>query len=103
MSIPEQIRNQIQLAYRGAEISITEDGELKVATPFGGLVDQVPVAWQGENTDRRMIPCSYNLTGGKEHAHGYGFTMETYDSTRPLILDPGFIVYSGLLGGSGDD
>ena len=85
-------------------IFIANQGQLKVSTPFGSLVDQAPIAWQDTHEGRRSIPCAYNLSPNNPFANSeYGFTLETYDPRLPLVLDPGFTVYSGLIGGSGAD
>jgi hypothetical protein len=35
--------------------------------------------------------------------HQYGFALDTYDCSKPLVLDPAVFVYAGYIGGSGDD
>jgi hypothetical protein len=95
---------QIRLAYRGAKINATRHGQLKVETPFGGFVDQAPAAWQDTEKGRRFVPCTYKLTEtGNSDKHGYGFRVKGHDPTLPLVLDPGFTVYSGFIGGSADE
>ena len=95
---------QIQLAYRGAKINATRHGQLKVETPFGGFVDQAPVAWQETDNGRRYVPCTYNVADtDNSDIRRYGFSVKAYDATLPLVLDPGFTVYSGLIGGSDDE
>jgi hypothetical protein len=93
--------DQIRLSYRGATISAIDSGQLKVSTPFGGLVDQAPIVWQDTEEGRRFVPCSYSFLTVNDSE--YGFNVGTYDPTLPLVLDPGFTVYSGLIGGSGGE
>jgi hypothetical protein len=96
--------NRIRLAYEGATVELVSGGGLQVDTPAGGFTDPSPLAWQGEGTSRTVVLCAYEL--GKEQQDGsrsYGFRLGPYDPSRPLVLDPEFIVYSGLLGGSGDE
>ncbi len=101
---PDSDPDQIRLAYRGATISAIDSGQLKVSTPFGGLVDQAPIVWQDTKEGRRFVPCTYNfIKSSNSESSEYGFDVKPYDPTLPLVLDPGFTVYSGLIGGSDND
>ncbi len=95
----------IQLAYRGAtDVRLTEHGRLAVSTPLGGFEDDVPYAFQEVGGEQLEVEASFALeaTPGPDAYH-YGFRLGDYDETRPLILDPVLIAYSGYLGGSADD
>jgi hypothetical protein len=93
--------SQIKLAYRGATSVVLDRGRLEVATPLGGFTDERPYAYQDLADGRRVeIATRYAKAAGQ---HGYGFDVGEYDHSRTLVLDPGLFVYSGYIGGSGDD
>ncbi len=89
--------SKIQLAYRGADgLAIGAAGNLLVQTPIGTLRDARPVSYQRVGGRRVGVDSRYALAGGTS----YGFALgSTYDSRRPLVIDPG-LVYSTHLGGS---
>jgi len=94
----------IRLAYRGADVSLSDAGSLKVTTPVGGFYDDAPYAYQGEGDKRTQVGCSYLLdTHSAAGGAGYGFKTGPYDKSRPLILDPAILVYCGYIGGSNLD
>jgi hypothetical protein len=57
---------------------------------------QKPVIYQETNGQRQIVPGSFRLLA----ANTIGFTLGSYDHTRPLIIDP-VLVYSTYLGGTG--
>ncbi len=86
----------IRLAYRGIEgLRVDVNGQLAAGTPLGDLVDEAPVAWQDVDGQRAPVAAAYDVAGA-----GYGFRLGAYDRTRPLVLDPALLVYSGFIGGS---
>jgi hypothetical protein len=92
--------NKIKLAYRGATSVVLDRGRLEVATPLGGFTDDRPYAYQEAEGRRIEVPARYAKTAGE---HAYGFQVGEYDRSRPLVLDPGFFVYSGVIGGGDAD
>jgi len=91
---------RIRLAVRGASsLERGERGELVARTPAGPLVDGAPVAFQIERDARTEVPAAYALEDGGI----FGFDLGAYDRSRPLVIDPDMVVYSGFLGGAGDD
>jgi len=89
----------IRLAYRGSGgLSLTRAGALAIATPLGTLTDARPLSYQPVGGMRIPIATAYSL----RTRSGYGFALGRYDSSRPLVIDPG-IEYSTYLGGGGDD
>jgi hypothetical protein len=90
--------SRIRLAYRGADgLAIGATGNLLVGTPFGTLRDARPQSYQpvtGGNA--APVASRYDLRS----ATTYGFALGSYDSSRPLVIDPG-LTYSTLLGGGG--
>lgn len=95
--------SMIGLSYRGAtRVGINSKGELEVATPAGGFHDESPVSIQRNPNKAQNIATSYRL-GSKGDVSTYGFNVAAYDRTRELIIDPAVLIYSGFIGGSGDD
>ncbi|HEY6212241.1 MAG TPA: SBBP repeat-containing protein [Vicinamibacterales bacterium] len=84
----------IQLAYRDAKsLSLDKDGNLQIETTLGVLTDVRPISYQIIGGERRPISSHYSLNDA-----GYGFEIDRYDSTQPLVIDPG-LVYSTFIGG----
>ncbi|NCC26207.1 MAG: hypothetical protein EOM25_13595, partial [Deltaproteobacteria bacterium] len=118
---------QIRLAYRGVDgLELTEEGRLLVSTPAGAFHDDIPVAWQDLEEGRQDISVAYAMEqaphvqvaslssvvndagqalgiGAASRTHGYGFTVGDYDRSKPLVLDPEMIIYSGFIGGSANE
>ena len=92
--------SRIQLAYGGAEgLSVGAGGALEVKTALGGLTDSRPVSYQRRAGERVPVKSSYRLEGNS----AYGFALPGgYDTSRPLVIDPG-LAYSTYLGGDGLD
>ncbi|HEV8437728.1 MAG TPA: SBBP repeat-containing protein [Methylomirabilota bacterium] len=88
---------QIKLAYRGASAVVLDRGRLEVSTPVGGFSEDRPYVYQEVDGRRIEIPSRYALAG----QHSYGFDIGAYDRSRPLVLDPSYLVYAGYIGGSG--
>ncbi len=94
---------QIKLAYRGAgaPLTVNRHGQLEIATSFGVIRDDRPLAYQ---PDGRKIKSSFLVNG--EMADGgqaYGFSVGKYDRNQTLVIDPAILVYAGFIGGGGDD
>ncbi|MBW1818505.1 MAG: hypothetical protein JRJ60_15285, partial [Deltaproteobacteria bacterium] len=67
---------QIRLAYRGADVTVTDAGRLKVSTGVGGFEDDTPYAFQGHGDGRQTIKCAYQVDpGGGSGAVIYGFEL----------------------------
>jgi len=94
---------QIRLAYRGAEVSLTDGGRLDIVTPVASFQDDRPYAYQGIEGGHQEVSCSYKLEAPVEKGRTYGFDIGPYDRTKSLVLDPAVLVYCGYIGGSGDD
>ncbi len=96
---------QVRLAYRGASaVRVNGAGQLEIETPGGVLQDDRPYAYQEIEGRRVAVDASYSLdraSGGAPHR--YGFAVQPYDRTRPLVLDPAVLVYAGYIGGGDDD
>ena len=97
------------MAYRGADsVRIDEHAELDIRTAAGGFKDAAPVSFQtakrasGAGTHQIEVATKYWL---KSTSAGqvFGFRVSDYDRTRELIIDPAVLIYSGFVGGTGDD
>jgi len=97
--------SQIRLAYRGAEsVSLDEAGQLHVVTPVAGFQDDVPISYQNLDTGRAAVATAYSLpVDGPDGSREYGFELGSYDTSRPLVIDPAVFVYSGYIGGAGSE
>jgi uncharacterized repeat protein (TIGR01451 family) len=92
---------RIRLAYRGASsVALDESGALEVATPLGSFRDDTPIAYQSSAGGRRDVAIAYDVERG---GASYGFRIGRYDRAKPLVLDPSILVYSGFIGGGGND
>ena len=90
---------QIRLAFEGAEdLSIEDDGGLRLRTAAGDVRQYRPVVYQEIAEMRRAIGGRYALWGDA----GVRFELDPYDPAQPLVIDPK-VEYSTYLGGSGDD
>ena len=94
----------IRLTYRGADVSLGEEGEIVVETPLGAFTDDRPYVYQDSDVGRQEVECSYNLDRGDGNdGVSYSFDLGTYDGARDLVIDPVFFVYSGFIGGSSSE
>jgi YD repeat-containing protein len=69
-----------------------------LGTPGGNVLQRAPVIYQLANGVRQPVTGNYVL----QSASQAGFTVGSYDTSRPLYIDP-VLGYSGYLGGSGAD
>ncbi len=75
----------IQLKYEGqTDISLNEDGSLKITTPLGDLVECAPVCYQNISGEITEIPCFFNITDNST----VGFSLGPYREDLPLVIDP---------------
>ena len=91
----------IRLDYDGASgLSLASDGDLRIETPLGVLNDASPVSHQAVEGDR--VPVASHYAIDRADGGGYGFAVEDYDRSRPLVIDPA-IDFSTFVGGTGSD
>ena len=77
--------NTIELQVHGAKkITLTEKGALQLETTAGVVLQHPPIIYQEWQGRKQEIPGSYRIHEGNR----IRFTIGTYDSTRPLIIDP---------------
>ncbi|MGH7854974.1 MAG: SBBP repeat-containing protein, partial [Candidatus Binatia bacterium] len=96
---------RIKLRYRGAEsISLNNDGKLVIRTAVEDFHDERPTAHQELNGTVQDVNAEYVLLSSESDAgYSYGFNIGVYDATKALVIDPAILVYSGFIGGTGDD
>jgi uncharacterized repeat protein (TIGR01451 family) len=89
----------IELAFEGVEnIRVDRAGDLLLDTGDSEVRLKTPVIYQETGGHRVEIPGGYERIG----ADRVGFHLGSYDSTKPLVIDP-LVIYSTYLGGSIDD
>ena len=90
---------QIQFSVKGADaLNIDSAGNLVLTKGTSELRFQTPLLYQDIKGIRVRVPGTYVL---RDSTH-VGFEIGTYDTTKPLVIDP-VLVYSTFLGGSSDD
>jgi len=88
--------NVIKLAFEGAgKISVSEGGDLVLNTDAGHVRLQKPTIYQDEADGRREIAGEYRVMTDSQVT----FEVAEYDRTKPLVIDPVFLIYSTYLGG----
>jgi hypothetical protein len=93
----------IRLAYRGpVGVRLNELGQLEVETPVGGFRDDRPHSFQEVNGRRTEIRSAYSFRSD-DSPGTYGFAIDPYDKSKPLVIDPAIFIYAGYIGGSDDD
>ncbi len=96
---------RIRLAFPGAdELELDGDGELVLRARGGELVQPAPELYQETEAGRVRVAGGYVLrpASSPRSLPEVAFTVGSYDRTLPLIIDP-VLLYSTVLGGSGDD
>jgi len=88
--------SQIRLGFEGADkLRFDGAGNLLVHTSAGEVVHHAPVIFQDGDHGRTTVAGKYVLLGKRE----VGFKVETYDASKPLVIDP-LLIYSTYLGGT---
>jgi hypothetical protein len=91
--------SRISLAIEGAErIDLDPQGDLVLTVAGGRVYHRSPKIYQQYGRERRPVAGRYVLQSGGR----IGFDVESYDRSRPLIIDP-VIDYSTFIGGVGSD
>ena len=89
----------IALQFDGADqLKIDDGGDLILRVGSNELRQKKPVAYQTIDGKRVNVPAAYNISTD----HTVSFALGSYDSTRPLIIDP-LLSYSTYLGGNKGD
>src|SRR5437588_7997577 len=89
----------ISLDFQGAQkLEVNRRGDLALQMREGVIWHLKPVVYQDVDGARREIAGRFVV----KSAHQIGFQVNSYDTHRPLVIDPA-LTYSTYLGGSGDD
>ena len=88
----------IALAFEGARATIDGGGDLLLGSPDTRLVLRRPIAYQ--EVEGRRVPVGVSFREDRDGR--IRFSVESYDRTRPLTIDP-VLSYSTYLGGGLDD
>ncbi|MBI5430313.1 MAG: SBBP repeat-containing protein [Nitrosomonadales bacterium] len=89
----------IRLGIAGTEhLALDVEGNLVMTVAGGKVVQQAPLSYQEVDGRRVGIPSRYTLMAKNE----VGFELGSYDTSRPLVIDP-VLSYSTFLGGTVDD
>jgi hypothetical protein len=91
---------EISLLFQGADkMRIDDGGDLLLQMAGSDIRQHRPVVYQtGENGSRELIAAQYVFKNNNE----IGFQLGSYDSERPLVIDP-VLSYSTYFGGVGED
>jgi hypothetical protein len=90
---------KIQFAIQGAsQLQLDDEGNLVLSLGSGEIHFQSPIVYQQSGGQRTPVNGSYVVTDPTHIA----FRLGSYDSTKPLVIDP-VLSYSTYLGGSGAD
>jgi len=73
--------SKIRLRYN-VPVKLREDGTLRFQFSTGSVTESSPEAWQEINGERVPVKAAFTLTRGV-----VGFTVGSYDSRYPLIID----------------
>jgi hypothetical protein len=98
--------SQIRFAIEGIHgFRLTEQGALEFALSRGAIVQHPPTAYQDVNGRRVEVPARFDVVRSSDQKATrvtYGFQLASYDTTRPLVIDP-VLTYATYLGGLGAD
>jgi hypothetical protein len=88
----------IRLAFSGPDqIGLDAQGNLVLHTAGGDVIQHAPVLYQQVGATRTPVAGSFRLDGNQ-----VSFQVGSYDTGRPLVIDP-VLSYSTYLGGLGFD
>ena len=81
-------------------ISINQNGELVVKTPFGNMIERKPYCYQVIDGEKVEVEVQYKIISQKHNK--FTFHISHYNPAFPLIIDPE-LIYSTYIGGSSDE
>ena len=91
--------SQIQFDVKGADkVSVDSIGDLVLQTKQGALHVKSPVLYQTFNGMKIPVTGGFSIKSSTR----VGFSLQAYDHTKPLVIDP-VLLYSTYLGGLAND
>ncbi|MGB7922533.1 MAG: SBBP repeat-containing protein, partial [Pyrinomonadaceae bacterium] len=103
---PQADPRAIKLSFKGArEISLDEQGNLRLKMKHGELSQPAPFIYQEVNGERKQIAGRFTITRdaksstNKTQSALVGFEVEAYDRSLPLVIDPK-LLFSTYVGGN---
>jgi hypothetical protein len=91
--------SQIQFEVKGADkVSVDSTGDLVLQTKQGALQVKSPVLYQTFNGMKIPVTGGFSIKSSTR----VGFSLQGYDHTKPLVIDP-VLLYSTYLGGLAND
>ncbi len=86
----------IRLNIAGADALRLDGADLVVQTALGDIRSKAPTVYQDGPQGREAVAGQYTLLS----AHEIGFSLGTYDASRPLVIDP--LIWASYIGGDPD-
>lgn len=79
----------IAVAFKGSNrLELNSHGELVLQAGAGRVFFHKPIAYQQEGKIRQIVPAHYRMTGKNR----VGFVVGPYDPSKPLTIDPEWMV-----------
>jgi hypothetical protein len=72
----------IQFRWKGATPTLDAQGNIRMETVYGEMIDHAPIAFYADNESEK-ISCAFTLNGNE-----VGFSLGSYDASRAIVIDP---------------
>jgi hypothetical protein len=90
----------IKLAYNDVDsMSVSDAGDLIIRTALGEMKEEKPHIYQVIDGKEIELKGQFNIESIESNNHSYSFSVDSYNTSQPLIIDPA-LSYSTFLGGS---
>ena len=95
---------QVWMRVEGADdVQLTASGALEWRMGTERMVDDAPVAFQTRGGIQTAIATRYRVEHLGANTWRIGFSVAPWDRNLPLVIDPAWVGYSGLVGGNAQD
>lgn len=95
---------QVWMRVEGADdVQLTASGALEWRMGTERVVDDAPLAFQTRGGKQVPIAASYRVERLGVNTWRIGFSLAAWDKNLPLVIDPAWVGYSGLVGGNAQD
>jgi hypothetical protein len=99
---PKADYKKIAFTFQGARsVAVTPEGNLAITTDNGVLEQRGLLAYQINGNGIDTIGSRFVIHTAASGESVVAFTLDGYDSSRPLVIDP--LIYSSFLGGEGNE